>query len=140
MPKIGLAVIVMRNDSVLLGKRKNAHGEGTYAFPGGHLEMWEEFVDCAEREVKEETGLGIELIDNYPVAPPTNDFFKEDDKHYVTLFIRAEYIGGTPRVMEPDKCEKWDWYKWGNLPQPLMLPIQNLIKQGYNPFKNLRWQ
>jgi 8-oxo-dGTP diphosphatase len=38
-PLIGVAVIVMKDDRVLLGKRKNSHGADTWAFPGGHLEF-----------------------------------------------------------------------------------------------------
>jgi 8-oxo-dGTP diphosphatase len=40
-PLIGVAVIVIKEDEVLLGKRKNSHGSGTWAFPGGHLEFKE---------------------------------------------------------------------------------------------------
>jgi len=35
-PLVGIAVIVIKNCRVLLGERKNAHGAGTWAFPGGH--------------------------------------------------------------------------------------------------------
>ena len=56
-PKIGFGVIVIKDNKVLLGKRKNAHGEGFWCFPGGHLEFNEEIGDCAVREVKEETGI-----------------------------------------------------------------------------------
>ncbi len=38
-PLVGIAVLVINDNRVLLGKRKNAHGSGTWAFPGGHLEF-----------------------------------------------------------------------------------------------------
>jgi 8-oxo-dGTP diphosphatase len=31
--------------------------------------------------------------------------------------------------MEPDKYTEWDWFKVNNLPQPLFLPVENLLKQ-----------
>ena len=37
-PKTGIAVMIMKDDKVLLGKRKGARGAGDYAFPGGKLE------------------------------------------------------------------------------------------------------
>ncbi len=132
-PGVGLAVIVIKDGKVLLGKRKNSYGDGTYNFPGGHLEFLEDFDDCAKRETKEETGLEVELIDNSPIAI-TNDFLKDDGKHYVTLFMKARYLGGEPKIMKSDKCEGWGWYSWENLPRPLFKPVENLIKQNYNPF------
>lgn len=125
------------NGQVLLGKRKGSHGARTWSFPGGHIEYMEELEDCAKREVAEETGLdeeNIKLIDKYSVAT-TNDFFKKEDKHYVTLFIRAKHIFGEPKVMEKDYCEEWKWFFWDKLPYPLCVSTENLLKQNYNPFK-----
>lgn len=36
-PKVGLGVFIMKDGKVLLGKRKNAHGDDDWCFPGGHL-------------------------------------------------------------------------------------------------------
>jgi 8-oxo-dGTP diphosphatase len=38
-PYVGVAAIVVRDQKVLLGKRKNNHGSGSWQFPGGHLEF-----------------------------------------------------------------------------------------------------
>jgi 8-oxo-dGTP diphosphatase len=35
--------------------------------------------------------------------------------------------------MEPNKCEKWDWFEWDKLPEPLFLPTINQLKLGFNP-------
>ena len=136
-PGVGLGVIIMRGgNEVLLGKRKGSHGAGTWECPGGHLEFYEKFKDCALREPKEETGLtdkNIEIIDEHPVAV-TNDMFLADGKHYVTLFFRAKYISGEPKVME-DFCEQWGWFDWNDLPYPLFSGVQELKERGYNPFE-----
>lgn len=134
-PGAGLAIIVMKSNKVLMGKRKGSHGAGLWGFPGGHIEFYESFEDCALREVREETGLNVNLIDYNPVAV-TNDFFREEGKHYVTLYLRAEFQQGIPNVMEEDKCEKWDWFYWNDLPENSIICVENLLKQGYDPFKN----
>ena len=131
-PKVGLGVIVKKHNQILLGKRKGAHGESTWSFPGGHLESGESLEACAIREVKEETGIKIK---NLQTGPFTNDIFKQEDKHYVTLFLLADYDSGNVKIMEPEKCEKWTWFEWNKLPKPLFLPIKNLLKQNFNPFK-----
>lgn len=143
-PLVGIGIIVLKKhiirleNKVLFGKRKNAHGDGTSSFPGGNLEYFESLERCVERELYEETGLilgeDVKLLKQNPVAV-TNDFFKEENKHYITVYMLTEKISDKlEKVMEPDKCEKWDYYKWHVPPTPLFTPIKNLIKQGYEPF------
>jgi 8-oxo-dGTP diphosphatase len=127
-PLIGVAVIVTKDGKVLLGKRKNAHGADTWAFPGGHLEFNETIEECAAREVFEETGLKIK---NLRFGPYTNDIFTSENKHYVTLFVIADHESGTPKVKEPHKCEKWEWSEWPPRLHPCFLPIKNLLKQNF---------
>jgi 8-oxo-dGTP diphosphatase len=127
-PYIGVGVIVMREDHVLLGKRKNSHGEGTWQFPGGHLEYGESIEACARRELFEETGLSLV---EFSLGPYTNDFFEKEGKHYVTLFVIAHRTEGEVELKEPDKCECWEWFSWSNLPHPRFLPITNLLKQNF---------
>ena len=126
-PLIGIGVIIIRAGQILLGKRRNAHGAGSWCCPGGHLEYGESFETCARREVKEETGLEIE---NIRPGSFTNDLFSQEGKHYVTLFMLADCPRGEPRVLEPEKCESWDWFPVGTLPRPLFLPLENLLADG----------
>jgi len=135
-PKVGVSVIIIRENKILLGKRKNSHGSGTWAFPGGHLEKFESLGDCARRETLKETGLEIKVINENIAYITTNDIFEEEEKHYVTLFVKAEYLSGEAKNMEPKKCSGWNWFEWSNLPKPLFLPLKNLIKYKYNPFNN----
>ncbi len=132
-PRIGIGVIVRDGDQVLLGLRHGAHGEGTWSFPGGHLEFRENIEDCAAREVLEETGLRVSQLQH---GPYTNDFFETDDKHYVTLWVIAKYAGGEPQRCEPEKCLEWRWFRWTELPRPLFLPIKNLLAQGFTLTKD----
>lgn len=133
-PKTGLAVIIMKEGEVLLGQRKNSVGDGTWGFPGGKVDYYETNGACGVREVKEETGLDIELTDHSGVAT-TKNYFSSEDLYYITIFMQAKYVSGKPKVMELDKCGTWAWFDWNYLPQPLFSPVKNLIKQGYNPFE-----
>lgn len=134
-PKVGVATIITKGNKVLLDKRKNAHGENTFCFPGGHLEFGESLEDCAKRETKEEAGINIKNIE---FAAVTNDIFKDEQKHYITVFMKAEFDSGKAEVKELDKFEMWDWYSWNDLPKPLFLPVENLLNQSYNPFGDKR--
>lgn len=130
-PKVGIGVIVLKDGKVLLGKRKGSHGEDSWGFPGGHLEFNEFLSDCARRETLEETGVSIT---NLRKGIFTNDIFLSEGRHYVTLFMIADYESGEVQVMEPEKCEAWEWFEWENLPRPLFIPIENLLKENYKPF------
>lgn len=129
-PKVGVGVIIVRDSKVLMGKRLGTNGSGTWNFPGGHLEFGETPEACAEREVKEETGLKVTKT---RLGPYTNDYFEAEGKHYITLFVVAEVEPGDARLMEPDRNEAWGWFEWDHLPQPLFLPIKNLLKRGFRP-------
>jgi 8-oxo-dGTP diphosphatase len=129
-PRVGVGILIIKDGKVLLGKRKASHGIGTWCPPGGHLEFGESMEDCARREVLEETGMKIK---NLRFATATNDVFVEDGKHYITLHILAELDSGEPKVVEPDKIDSWEWFPWDNLPEPLFLPMVNLVKLGFRP-------
>lgn len=116
-----------------MGKRKNAHGEGGWCYPGGHLEYGESWEQCARREVMEETGIKIK---NVRFGKVTNDIFDLEQKHYITICMVADYASGEVAIMEPDKCEKWDWFVWSKLPKELFLPTINQLKEGFYPTKS----
>lgn len=133
-PLIGVGVAIIRNGKILLGKRKNAHGEGEWAFPGGHLEYGEQVEACARREVLEETGLELGQCH---VGPYTNNVFTTHNKHYITLIIIAEAGEGEPQNLEPEKCESWQWFDWNQLPSPMFLPLNTLVQDRFNPLEYL---
>lgn len=122
--RVGVAVILMKNNKVLLGKRKGSHGAGFWALPGGHMEFGETVAQTAKRELIEETGIAVKQV---TLGPYTNDFMPKENKHYITLFAIAKTTG-EPILKEPEKCAGWQWFAWDNLPKPLFLPVKHLLK------------
>ena len=130
-PRVGIGVMIMKNGKVLLSKRKESHGAGEYAFPGGHLEYMESFEDCARRETREECGIEIENVRFQLLA----NLIQYAPKHYVHIGLIADWKSGEPEVLEPEKAESWDWYNLNDLPKPLFATIMTAI-QNYNNGKN----
>jgi 8-oxo-dGTP diphosphatase len=127
-PRVGVAVVVVREGKVLLGQRKGAHGPGQWALPGGKLETDESWVACARRELLEETGLHARIASE-PVGV-SNDIWS-GQRHYVTLYMVGRSQKGVARVMEADKCTAWDWFLPNALPRPLFLPLRNFLRKDH---------
>ena len=102
----------MRDNKLLLGKRKGAFGGGEWGLPGGHLEQNERFENAAERELLEETGLkAVKFIFQNIVNQPRGY------EHYIQISFLAEGVEGEPQLLEPDECELWQWFDLDNLPE-----------------------
>jgi len=124
--------MILKDGKVLLHKRKGAHGEGEYSFPGGHLEYMETIEECAIRETKEEADIEIENIRFQFFA----NVRKYKPRHYVHIGLVADYKSGEPKRMEPDRCEgEWGWYSLDNLPEPIF-EFCKLSFESYKTGKN----
>lgn len=122
--RVGLACFVWKDGKFLAQQRFGSHGEGTWSVPGGHLELNENWEECAAREVYEETGMHIT---NIRLLAVTNDIFAKEDKHYISLWMESDWLSGEPTITEPDKCKNQGWYTFTDLPTPLFEPCwQNL--------------
>jgi len=124
-PIIGVATILIKDGTVLLGKRKGSHSEGTWAMPGGHLEMNETPIECAKRELLEETGLIAHACEEGGWA-----YDQIEGKLYITLFFQITDFEGSPQLLEPHKCEGWHWFFLDDLPSPLFKSVESLIQNA----------
>ncbi len=126
-PKIGVGVLVWRDKQLLLGKRMMKDQKSCWQFPGGHLEKGESVVECASREVQEETGLKVKALRHLGF---TDKVFTIGQQQYITLLVSALLSGSAEaKVLEPDKCEVWQWFDYQQLPAPLFKPIEIFISQ-----------
>jgi 8-oxo-dGTP diphosphatase len=68
-------------------------------------EGWEE---TAVREIKEETNLDLDRA-TVTVVHLTNDVFDPENKHYITIFVKAQARPDSAPLenVEPHKCEGW---------------------------------
>jgi 8-oxo-dGTP diphosphatase len=127
---VGVGIIISKEKQVLLIKRSNAHGEGTWAPPGGHLEYGESPQQCAIREAQEEAGV---TIINPVFRAITNDVFEQERRHYLTVWMEGTYVSGEPTVQSPRELSAVDWFPWDALPEPLFLPFEHLLTGQCDP-------
>src|SRR5512141_2064038 len=95
-PEVGVAVILMRDDKVLLLKRKGPHGPGTWTTPGGHMDLGETPEQCGAREAKEE--IGVEVVD-LRFRAITNDIFEGEGRQSISIWMDGRIRSGEPRIV-----------------------------------------
>lgn len=121
---IGVAVgAMMFNDKgeLFITKRsQNCKNErGHWEIPGGSVQFGETLEDAVKREVKEEYGVDVEIIKQYPAS---DHIIPADKQHWApTTFIVQIKSGQTPTIMEPDKCDAIGWFPLNTLPTPLSI-------------------
>ena len=137
--RVGVGVILKdhQTQKILVQKRRGSHGAGQWSLPGGHLEKFETLFACSARELKEEHNI---QVSEFEFGPYTEDFFRQENRHYITLFLTATYNScmGVPTVQEPDKCESFQWMTWEELQDMndklLFSGLRELRNRGYHPF------
>lgn len=60
-PKVAAVVLMEIDGKLVLVRRANEPGIGLWSFPSGYVDRGEAVEDAAVREVKEETGLDVDL-------------------------------------------------------------------------------
>jgi mutator protein MutT len=109
------AVIVNAEGKIFLAMRgmEARNEKQKWEFPGGSVEFGENLEDTLIREIKEEYDFAIaveELID------VVNHIIPQEKQHWVSPTFLCRYRSGTPRIMEPLKCEKIGWFDLNELP------------------------
>jgi 8-oxo-dGTP diphosphatase len=124
-------VFLERDGKILLGKRKNAFGEGHYSTPAGHIDPGETVMECASRELSEETGIEVET-DNFELIGvrllPDYEIDGVKAHEYVAFAARPKRWSGEPKLAEPDRNEGWEWHPIGKLPRPMFPPVPMMIE------------
>ena len=101
-PVVGVGVVIMERGRLVLVRRGAEPALGKWSFPGGAVELGETVREAAVREVKEECGLDVELVDD-GIPMDAYDILEIDVDgrlryHYVLLQFLAKPKEG---VLEP---------------------------------------
>lgn len=94
-PVVGVGGVVIANGRALLIKRGHPPLQGEWSIPGGTLEVGETLLEGVARELREETGIEVRVVDLIEVFERV---FRDDagraQYHFVILDYLCEEISG----------------------------------------------
>lgn len=110
------AVIVNGEDRIFLARRgrESRNERQKWEFPGGCVEFGERLEEALAREIREEYDFLIEVECLIDVV---NHLIPEEKQHWVSPTFLCRYKSGTPRIMEPHKCEEIGWFLINEIPE-----------------------
>lgn len=106
---VGVGAMIFNTDGkVFMAKRgpKAKNESGKWDFPGGSVEFGETCSDALKREINEEFGIGIEILELIEVV---DHILPQENQHWVSPSFIAIHTAGVPEIMEPEKCSEIRW-------------------------------
>ena len=107
-PVVGVGAIITDGDRVLLVRRGREPSMGLWSIPGGMLELGESLVQGIRREVREEVGLEVRVLEIVEVLDRV--IYDDDGKieyHYVLVDYVCKPLSGTLRVADDADAAEW---------------------------------
>jgi 8-oxo-dGTP diphosphatase len=104
-PQLAVSAAIFRDDKILLVRRAGSPAKGFYSLPGGRVEFGETLHAALHREIGEETGLRIEILDLAgwrEVVPGA-----AGGGHYLIMAFAARWTFGDPVLN--DELDDFRW-------------------------------
>ena len=112
-PILGVGAVVVEGSRVLLVRRANEPLKGEWSLPGGAVEVGETLEAAIMREVREETGIDVEVGPIVDVLDRVRlDGSGRPRFHYVLVDFICRSRGGTPA-----SGSDADGVAWASLPE-----------------------
>ena len=110
-PLVGVGAVVVNEGLVLLVRRGTEPMKGRWTLPGGLLELGESLTSGVIREVKEETGLSVEVVE---LVELLDRIHRQSDGqadrvryHYVIADYLCRAVGGELRAASDADAVRW---------------------------------
>jgi len=112
---VGVGAVITNNEGryFLARRGKEARNEkGKWEFPGGSVEFNETLENALIREVREEYGFDIKVEKLLDVV---DHIIPAEKQHWVSPTFLCTPASGTPRILEPHKCDEIGWFALGEI-------------------------
>jgi len=107
-PLLAVSVAIWHQDRALLVRRARQPLAAIWSFPGGVVEIGERLEEAAAREVHEETGLRVEIVEAIDRAEVIrHDGTGKVERHYVIIVFSGRYISGEAEAGDDADAVSW---------------------------------
>jgi len=121
-------ILFIKDEQVLLSRRfQTGFEDGNYSLPAGHTEPGETFTVALIREIEEETG--VELSPEH-VTVSHIMHRRAVSRENIDVFFVAKNWTGTPKNLEPEKCDDLSWFPLNSLPQNIIPYVRQAIEHS----------
>lgn len=105
-PRLAVSAGIFRDGKILLVRRAREPAKGIYTFPGGRVEFGESLTEALAREIREETGLIIEIVGlaGYREALPPRT---GGHGHFVILPFAARWVANEVALNDELDDARW---------------------------------
>jgi 8-oxo-dGTP diphosphatase len=130
-PLVGVGGVVVGEQGALLVRRGRPPLEGEWSIPGGMLEVGETILEGVRRELAEETGLDVRVLDLIEIFERISlDAEGKPKYHFVVLDYYCEVIAGNAQA--GSDAREVTWVKEGDLGNyALAASAQRVIQKAF---------
>lgn len=107
-PIVGVGAIIIEDENVLIVRRGQPPKMGAWSIPGGGVDLGEDLEEACMREVREETGLEVEILSEGRVLNRvTRDEWERVQFHYVLIDFVCRPTGGVLQAASDISDARW---------------------------------
>lgn len=107
-PIVGVGAIIIEDENVLIVRRGQPPKMGAWSIPGGGVDLGEDLEEACMREVREETGLEVEILSEGRVLNRvTRDEWERVQFHYVLIDFVCRPTGGVLQAASDISEARW---------------------------------